>query len=101
MKYYKFLPKVLRWKIYHQILNEINKNKKINDKKIPYTELENKNINNLKVVINRESLLEMMPKQSVVAEIGVEKGEFSQKILSITNPKKLHLAAFSGKTSGN
>lgn len=39
----------------------------------------------------RETLLYKMPKSSVCAEIGVHKGEFSKKILDITEPKRLHL----------
>lgn len=39
----------------------------------------------------RFSLLEMMPKGSICAEIGVDKGEFSQQILKLVQPQKLHL----------
>ena len=48
----------------------------------------------LRTIINtktRHVLLRKMPKNSVCAEIGVYKGDFSKKILSIVNPKKLHL----------
>jgi len=36
-------------------------------------------------------LLELMPKNSICAEIGVWKGDFSKKILQIVQPKELHL----------
>ncbi len=39
----------------------------------------------------REQLLASMPKQSVVAEIGVAEGDFSQQIMNRALPKKLHL----------
>ncbi len=39
----------------------------------------------------REWLLEMMPKHSICAEIGVCWGEFSRVILKIVQPKELHL----------
>ena len=39
----------------------------------------------------REWLLEMMPKNSVCAEIGVFWGEFSRLILKVAEPKMLHL----------
>jgi hypothetical protein len=39
----------------------------------------------------RNFLLELMPKNSICAEIGVWKGEFSKKILKIVQPKELHL----------
>ena len=39
----------------------------------------------------REFLLEMLPKNSVCAEIGVHKGDFSAQILRTVVPKELHL----------
>ncbi|MEO1435658.1 MAG: class I SAM-dependent methyltransferase [Bacteroidota bacterium] len=39
----------------------------------------------------REALIKMMPANSICAEIGVWKGNFSKRILSINQPKKLHL----------
>jgi hypothetical protein len=39
----------------------------------------------------RTFLLETLPKNSVGAEIGVHKGEFSARILEIVRPKQLHL----------
>lgn len=39
----------------------------------------------------RNFLLELMPKNSICAEIGVWKGEFSKKILEIVQPKALYL----------
>jgi hypothetical protein len=39
----------------------------------------------------KEAALSEIPKGSVCAEIGVWKGDFSEKILEIVNPKKLHL----------
>lgn len=40
---------------------------------------------------NRDFLLRMMPKNSICAEIGVHKGDFSKNILQIVKPKKLVL----------
>ena len=40
---------------------------------------------------NRQFLLEMMPKDSICAEIGVARGNFSQKILDVVKPKLLYL----------
>ncbi len=39
----------------------------------------------------RNRLLERLPKQAVCAEIGVWTGDFSERILNITQPLKLHL----------
>lgn len=40
---------------------------------------------------SRETLLDFLPKNARVAEIGVAEGEFSERILKATNPSKLHL----------
>ncbi len=40
---------------------------------------------------SRDFLLQKMPKKSIGAEIGVHKGDFSERILEIVLPKKLHL----------
>lgn len=39
----------------------------------------------------RRFLLEMLPKNSIGVEIGVHKGDFSQRLLEIVNPNELHL----------
>lgn len=39
----------------------------------------------------RDFVLEMMPKRSVCAEIGVWRGDFSQRIVRIVQPRELHL----------
>ncbi len=36
-------------------------------------------------------MLDILPKHAVVAEIGVDEGKFSDQILAITEPHKLHL----------
>jgi hypothetical protein len=61
------------------------------DKVIPRYKLNEIHISNLKVLVSREKMLEMFPKNGIVAEIGVDKGEFSEKIFNIASPKKLHL----------
>jgi SAM-dependent methyltransferase len=61
------------------------------DARIPRFDLKEVHISHLKVLPNRGVLLEKMPKNGIVAELGVNKGEFSEKILEITQPKKFHL----------
>lgn len=39
----------------------------------------------------RDDLLASMPRESVCAEIGVDEGRFSQRILEIVKPRRLHL----------
>lgn len=45
----------------------------------------------LRVLPNRLALLEMMPKNAVIAEVGVAEGNFSASIIQICQPKVLHL----------
>ena len=45
----------------------------------------------IEIIYGREFLLEMMPKNSVCLEIGVSEGLFTEEILAMVNPKKLHL----------
>lgn len=59
--------------------------------KIPVFELQEKHIQNSKFLLSRLDLLENLPKNGIVAEIGVNMGEFSSQILDKCNPKKLHL----------
>ena len=58
---------------------------------INHVRLHQKNIKNLKVVLSRENLLKLLPKNGIVTELGVDKGDFSSKISSFTQPKKLYL----------
>jgi Methyltransferase domain len=53
--------------------------------------LQNCHVKNCRLIESRAKMLEYLPKDSVVAEVGTEYGHFAEKILSITKPKKLHL----------
>jgi hypothetical protein len=59
--------------------------------KIPKYELETKHIKNARIIVNREAMLELFPKNGIVAELGVDKGDFSEIILKTCSPSKLHL----------
>ncbi|MFN3876344.1 MAG: class I SAM-dependent methyltransferase, partial [Flavobacteriales bacterium] len=63
---------------------------------IPRVELSPSHIANLRVVTDRDAFLEALPKGGVVAEAGVDRGDFSARILAITRPEKLHLIDFWG-----
>jgi len=80
-----------RNKLFHKFHNEFIRERKIKEENIPNINLEQKHIKNLKVLIDRQEMLKEMPKNSVCAEIGVEKGDFSDMIFKITTPVKLHL----------
>lgn len=53
--------------------------------------LQNCHVKNCRLIESRAKMLEDLPKDSVVAEVGTQYGRFAEKILSITKPKKLHL----------
>lgn len=57
----------------------------------PAAELQERHIQNCKLVVNREKLLELLPKNSICAEVGILRCEFSEKIMATTKPKELHL----------
>ncbi len=58
---------------------------------IPKVELREEHIRNLRVVLDRKAFLHALPKGGIVAEAGVDKGDFSAMILEITRPHRLHL----------
>lgn len=62
-----------------------------NGDNIPYILLQEQHIANLHVVLNRNALLQTLPSNAVVAEVGVAEGGFSQRILKFANPSKLYL----------
>ena len=57
--------------------------------------LQDCHVKNCRLVESRAKMLEYLPKNSVVAEVGTQYGRFSEKILSITKPHKLHLIDYS------
>jgi hypothetical protein len=69
------------------------------DSQIPKYELAQKHIDQLKILLNREDLLAHMPRHAICAELGVDKGEFSELILKITEPQQLHLIDLWGDES--
>ena len=54
-------------------------------------ELNPEHLRDLKVVVDRETMLQLLPKYAVVAELGVDEGDFSEEILRIARPRELHL----------
>ncbi len=68
---------------------------------LPRVKLEYKHTKQSTILPSRELLLEHFPKGGVVAEIGVDEGDFSEKILEICQPAKLHLIDFWGSQQYN
>ena len=74
--------------------------RKVNTKisqNIPKFEISDMHIKNASLITTREELLRILPKNGVVGELGVDEGDFSNLILTINKPKKLHLIDFWGK----
>lgn len=89
-------------KIYRLILKPIAKKyNTFTSQNIPKYEIKEKHIKNAKLLTTREELLRILPKNGVVAELGVNKGDFSNLILTINNPKKLHLIDYWGSKRYN
>lgn len=92
---YGFLKRVLSDKSKHklfQLFIKLIRRKLIDvESRIPKFTLKQEHIENLKALENRTKLLQLLPKNGIVAELGVNKGEFSESILKLTCPTKLHL----------
>jgi hypothetical protein len=87
----KMIPAPARKKVFELMMEYFKGWARQISAKIPKYELEKIHIRNTKLVVNREALLELLPKNGVVAEIGVDQGDFSELILRTSKPSKLHL----------
>src|SRR5881275_3065069 len=88
---YKLMPQSIKKELKTIVRNDIKANRQNQNNTIPYTELSQKHISNLKLILNRTALLKVLPHHGVIAELGVDRGAFSEKILTENAPKKLHL----------
>ena len=89
---YNFIPGFIKriiYRIFKKLL--LIRDNALNNNDMPSLELEKIHVKNTKVLINRKELLENLPNHSICAEIGVNKGNFSEQILEYCKPKKLHL----------
>jgi len=59
--------------------------------RIPVHDLSDIHVRNAKLVANRTELLKALPSHGVVAELGVNRGDFSREIIAVSAPSKLHL----------
>lgn len=87
-------------KLYFSILDHITGNilnyRNKNTSQLSNYKLDTIHIKKTKLVKDRNNLLDILPKQGIIAELGVDIGEFSNRILEISKPKKLHLIDFWG-----
>lgn len=93
--YKTLVPQSLREKVYDADVRRYQAeqyHKRLNiEKAHPRSELSPAYISNLRVLGDRNALLKELPHHVTAAEIGAGAGEFSNKILLITEPKQLCL----------
>ena len=82
-----FLMKI----IFNFILKRIKIKRQAEIDSMPKHAIKKKNILNGSILANREHLLEVLPKNGIIAEIGVDNGFFTEQIINIAKPKKLYL----------
>ena len=87
----KLLPSFLKNTIYVKLASVVRESRVKAEKAIPKVSLEKKHIEHLKVLVSREEMLSLFPKGGVVAEFGVDHGNFSELIFKFADPAKLHL----------
>jgi len=71
--------------------DEMQNSRAMAENKIPKVLLTARHMKNCELLLNRSALLSNLKKAAIVAELGVDHGDFSDLILKITEPKKLHL----------
>lgn len=96
-----FVPNLIKRRVYSFVLSQIKENNKKQSNQIPKYAIRSETISNTKLLLNRKELLKVLPKQGVVAELGVDEGNFSDMILSVCNPSKLVLVDFWGSERYN
>ncbi len=97
----KIAPKSLKDKIYLKFKNEMRARNAEVSSKIPKYPINATTIKNTKVLLNREEMLKLLPKNGTVAELGVDKGDFSEAILKLNKPKTLILVDLWGNQRYN
>lgn len=85
------LPGPLRDRLNEFLLQQLREKRAEYEKVIPKVPLAEKHIAHTRLLLTREQMLELLPKGGVVAEVGVNRGDFSERIWAITAPQKLHL----------
>jgi len=85
------LPDSYKNKLWKLTIRLIRKKLVDQDNRMPKNVYQKIHVQNLKPLLNRFELLDCLPKNAIVAELGVNKGDFSKEIIDRTMPKKLHL----------
>jgi len=73
------LPRWLKNKLYLQVVSKIKDDRRRESAQIPKFDLKEKHITQTRLLESREALLHLLAKEGTVAEIGVNKGDFSER----------------------
>ncbi|MFP8488619.1 class I SAM-dependent methyltransferase [Gracilimonas sp. Q87] len=74
-----------------KVVQHLAQQRQLRENQIPKVSLQPEHIENCELLLNRHQLLGKMKKNSIVAEIGVDEGKFSQLIHKKVKPQKFHL----------
>ena len=89
-KIYNLLPRSVRSNIFLETIITVNNYQERNLPKNLF-DLEDDNIKNCKILLNRKIMLEHLPSKSVVAAIGINVGDFAIDIYNYANPIEFFL----------
>jgi len=85
------LPKGTRKKLKAYLRDDSQKDRERKEARIAKVPLADKHMANCELLLNRSIMLSKLKKGGSVAEIGVDRGEFSEQIIDMTEPAVLHL----------
>ncbi len=90
--YQNIVPEKFRSRLYNlPVMQGIRESIQDESETMPYILLQEQHVANLKTVINRNALLSQLPHGAIAAEVGVNRGDFSERIFTYAKPSKLHL----------
>lgn len=90
--YQRVVPEKWRSRLYNApLMQGIRESIRHDADDMPYVLLQERHIANLKTVLNRNALLSQLPEGAMAAEIGVNRGDFSERIFTYAKPRQLHL----------
>ncbi len=88
---YNLLPEKIQSKILNFSKRKLTLKNIENKDNTTFAKLERKHFKNCRLILDRNALLDSLPKNGIVAEMGVDQGNFSEEILRRTTPEKLYL----------
>ena len=98
---HKLLPPGARALVLSMFRKPMNIYLKQVERGIPKFRLSEKHLAHARLLASRGDLLQVLPKHAIVAELGVDTGDFSAEILATCKPQKLHLVDFWGSKRYN